>query len=262
MYTPLFNEEGSFIFTSFTNFELQPGLDKYRRLFRTIVHSTKTHEKLEEAKNLCEEFYRYTWFNCYHYHKALAYAIDAHEGQYRKDNTTPYILHPLRVAVRVIRFTQEYNLSIALTSHLICAALLHDTVEDCEARYEYIEEATDPYTAELVFWLTDIEKTQGNRRLRKRLSSKRLARAPRDAQIVKLADIYDNIQTSESLMDEFFELFCTEKVETVDEIYNSAAENDTLKMLCAAVRQEITTWYARRTGTPYHRNHNLMPYGY
>jgi len=54
--------------------------------------------------------------------RALALATDLHHGDRRQDE--PYIKHPLRVALRIIC---HYNV---LDADVICAALLHDTVED------------------------------------------------------------------------------------------------------------------------------------
>ena len=53
---------------------------------------------------------------------AYEYAAMLHEGQTRKSGE-PYICHPLAVAQIVI--------SLGLDTDSICAALLHDTVEDC-----------------------------------------------------------------------------------------------------------------------------------
>jgi (p)ppGpp synthase/HD superfamily hydrolase len=54
--------------------------------------------------------------------RALTLAADLHHGDRRQDE--PYINHPLRVALRIIC---HYHV---LDTDVICAALLHDTVED------------------------------------------------------------------------------------------------------------------------------------
>lgn len=56
--------------------------------------------------------------------KAVMFATKAHEGQVRKATKIPYILHPLECAVIVSAMTMD--------EEMIAAALLHDTVEDCE----------------------------------------------------------------------------------------------------------------------------------
>lgn len=54
--------------------------------------------------------------------RAFAYAKDLHEGQYRNSGD-PYISHPIAVA--------EIVATLGLDTDSICAAFLHDTVEDC-----------------------------------------------------------------------------------------------------------------------------------
>lgn len=51
-------------------------------------------------------------------------AAVAHEGQYRKDNVTPYIVHPARV-FSLVSHSKYYSLALA------AAAWLHDIIEDC-----------------------------------------------------------------------------------------------------------------------------------
>ena len=53
---------------------------------------------------------------------AFLYASDMHEGQFRKSGE-PYIVHPISVA--------EIVAALGLDTDSICAAFLHDTVEDC-----------------------------------------------------------------------------------------------------------------------------------
>ena len=54
----------------------------------------------------------------------LAYemAYRAHDGQFRQSGE-PYIVHPLSVAESVVE--------LGLDTDTVCAALLHDTLEDC-----------------------------------------------------------------------------------------------------------------------------------
>lgn len=60
--------------------------------------------------------------------KALLFAVKAHEGQRRKGNKRPYILHPIAVMMKLLEFKGE-----SLNVYLIAAvALLHDTIEDCD----------------------------------------------------------------------------------------------------------------------------------
>ena len=56
--------------------------------------------------------------------EAIEFATKAHEGQFRKGTKRPYIVHPVEVADIVTSMTQD--------EEIICAAVLHDTIEDCE----------------------------------------------------------------------------------------------------------------------------------
>ena len=57
--------------------------------------------------------------------KAYEYAASLHEGQFRNSGD-PYIIHPIAVA--------EIVFSLGLDTDSICAAFLHDTVEDCSEK--------------------------------------------------------------------------------------------------------------------------------
>ena len=79
--------------------------------------------------------------------KAYIYAEKMHKGQLRKSGE-PYIIHPLNVA---------YTLAhLGLDTQTICAALLHDVVEDTEAKYEDIEKMFGKDIAEIVEGVTKL----------------------------------------------------------------------------------------------------------
>ncbi len=81
--------------------------------------------------------------------RAYCYANAMHEGQFR-DSGEPYISHPLAVA--------EIVAGLELDTDSICAALLHDTVEDCpdKTNLEEIEKLFGETVAMLVDGLTKI----------------------------------------------------------------------------------------------------------
>ncbi|MCM1292176.1 MAG: RelA/SpoT family protein [Bacteroides sp.] len=80
--------------------------------------------------------------------RAFRFAKKAHGG-IRRRSGEPYILHPIAVAKIA---SQE----IGLGSTSICAALLHDVVEDTDYTVEDIEQQFGPKIAELVSGLTKI----------------------------------------------------------------------------------------------------------
>lgn len=80
--------------------------------------------------------------------RAFKFARSAHDGVRRRSGE-PYILHPIAVAKIASR-------EIGLGSTSICAALLHDVVEDTEYTVEDIEQQFGKKIAELVAGLTKI----------------------------------------------------------------------------------------------------------
>ncbi|HLZ80833.1 MAG TPA: HD domain-containing protein, partial [Ktedonobacteraceae bacterium] len=75
--------------------------------------------------------------------KALKLAFCAHEGQLRC-NGEPYIIHPMRVALMLLKFDRD------TISKVFIGALLHDTVEKADIGLAEIEEKFGGYVAELV----------------------------------------------------------------------------------------------------------------
>ncbi len=73
---------------------------------------------------------------------AIDFAAKAHDGMIRKKDKTPYILHPLEAAVIVGSMTDDRD--------VICAAVLHDVVEDTSITIEEIEEIFGPRVRKLV----------------------------------------------------------------------------------------------------------------
>lgn len=81
--------------------------------------------------------------------EAVAFAIDCHKDQPRKGARIPYIGHPLGVAALVIEDGGSEDQAIA--------AILHDTVEDCEQVLEAtIRENFGDTIADMVMWCTKL----------------------------------------------------------------------------------------------------------
>lgn len=84
-------------------------------------------------------------------YKAYCYAAKAHEGQTRKDDS-PYITHPLAVANIVA--------DLKLDTDSLCAALLHDCIEDTKSTHEDISREFSPTIADLVEGVTKLDADQ------------------------------------------------------------------------------------------------------
>ncbi|MFA6408218.1 MAG: HD domain-containing protein [Candidatus Paceibacterota bacterium] len=74
--------------------------------------------------------------------RAIAFAVRAHEGQMRKEAPTPYIVHPVRVAILLARY--------GFSDEVVAAGLVHDVVEDTNISLEDIRRELGGAVAELV----------------------------------------------------------------------------------------------------------------
>ena len=120
--------------------------------------------------------------------EALEFARKAHGAQQRKYTLEPYINHPKRVA--------ETVKTVPHSTEMICAAYLHDVVEDTPVSIEEIKNRFGKKIADLVLELTD-EFTHEkyphlNRKKRKIKETERQATMSDDAKTIKLADMIDN----------------------------------------------------------------------
>lgn len=124
--------------------------------------------------------------------KAYEYAKQLHEGQYRKSGEE-YICHPVAVA--------EIVAGLELDTDSICAALLHDTLEDCADKIdiERIKKEFGVQVAELVDGLTKLVQIRIEDKEDAHMESLRkmfLAMA-KDVRVIfiKLADRLHNMRT-------------------------------------------------------------------
>ena len=83
--------------------------------------------------------------------KAYNFAKDLHKDQLRKDGT-PYISHPVEVAITLANLGFDEN--------VVSAALLHDVVEDCDCTLETITYEFNKKVAEMVDCVSAIDKTK------------------------------------------------------------------------------------------------------
>lgn len=74
--------------------------------------------------------------------KAITFAAQAHEGQYRKSTNIPYITHPFAVGMLL----QQAKCS----EEVIAAGILHDTIEDTDISYNDLVEHFGETIAQLV----------------------------------------------------------------------------------------------------------------
>lgn len=87
--------------------------------------------------------------------KAIMFSASAHKGMYRKGNHQPYIFHPLEVLSLVSMMSDD--------DEILCAAVLHDTVEDTPATIEDIKNEFGERVAKLVGSESEDKRGQVNK---------------------------------------------------------------------------------------------------
>ena len=125
--------------------------------------------------------------------KATEFALRFH-GDQRRPTGAPYgehLLEALEVLVRGAGVTDP---------GVLCAAVLHDVVEDTPCTIGDVRSAFGDRVGEMVGWVTKPEPDDGvDKQAAKEAYLGRLAAAPEDAILVKLADRASNVQTLRNL---------------------------------------------------------------
>ena len=121
-------------------------------------------------------------------------AVDAHQGQCRKSGE-PYISHPIAVAVLLV--------DLGMDTDTLCAALLHDVVEDTEVELSTIEKQFGSEVALLVDGVTKLGRIPFSSREQQQAENvrKMLLAVAQDVRviIIKLADRLHNMRTIDAL---------------------------------------------------------------
>lgn len=148
------------------------------------------------------------------------YADQAHAIQVRKYTGDKYIVHPVKV-METLR-ALHYDVPV------LCAALLHDVLEDtavssgdmAEALRVVMDEQQVKKTISLVVELTDVFVKANypglNRRSRKEREANRLAGVSSEAQSIKYADILDNVNDLVSHDADFAKKYLSEAKKMLD----------------------------------------------
>ncbi|MGI5893432.1 MAG: RelA/SpoT family protein [Candidatus Merdivicinus sp.] len=144
-----------------------------------------TYEDLKQAMRQSDKIYEEEKIE-----QAYQLAAQAHEGQLRQSGE-PYITHPLSVAVILVE--------LGMDTDCLCAALLHDVVEDTDITLDLIQKKFGHDVALMVDGVTKIRKIPLSTKEEKQSENvrKMLLAMSEDIRviIIKLADRVHNMRT-------------------------------------------------------------------
>ena len=125
--------------------------------------------------------------------EAVRFAVGWH-GDQRRPTGAPYLDHLLEALEVLVRGAGVTDADV------LCAAVLHDVVEDTRAPWSRSARRSDRRWPRLVGWVTIPEPCPGqNKSEVKQAYLRRLRDAPPRARLVKLADRASNVQTLRNL---------------------------------------------------------------
>ncbi len=82
---------------------------------------------------------------------AIDFAVRAHNGQFRKGTNIPYIVHPIGVMQKLLQYTNNTD--------VVCAGILHDTLEDTQTTEQDIKNQFGNHILELVKAVSEPDKS-------------------------------------------------------------------------------------------------------
>jgi (p)ppGpp synthase/HD superfamily hydrolase len=117
--------------------------------------------------------------------KAIEFAANAHHGDMRKGTSTPYVTHPFAVGLLLAE--------AGCAEAVICAGILHDTVEDTDVQPEDLVREFGAEVAALVAGASEPDKDLSWRE-RKEHTHAFLRSASKDVCMVACADKLHNLR--------------------------------------------------------------------
>lgn len=119
---------------------------------------------------------------------AIDFAAEKHRNQRRKNaEQTPYINHPIGVATQITRWGFVADMDV------LCAAILHDTVEDTDTTWNELTISFGQRITDMVREVSDDKSLPKDQR--KRLQVGHARKASFGARLIKLADKYHNLNS-------------------------------------------------------------------
>ncbi len=169
--------------------------------------------------------------------RAWKFAKELHKDQVRKFIGSPYFdAHVKKVNAIVKQFTTDED--------LLCASLLHDTIEDCyddpEVGYHIIMEEFGKRVADIV-----MELTSSKEEIENEFDSKadylivKMIHMTDDALIIKLADRLQNISDAFTASERFRNKYFQETVEIISDLEKNRRFNRIQSLLINQIKMKL-----------------------
>ena len=167
--------------------------------------------------------------------KSYLFAFEKHFGQ-KRHTGEDYIVHPFNVAYILADINADYQ--------TICAALLHDTIEDCEVTKEELSLEFSPEIANLVDGVTKINRLNFSGDNEAMLANHRkiIVGLTEDVRviIIKLADRLHNMRTLWILSEKSQKANAKETLEILVPIAHRLGMNKIKSEL-----EDLSLWYSK-----------------
>lgn len=169
--------------------------------------------------------------------EAWDFAKELHKDQVRKFINKPYFMaHVQKVNGIVKQYTTDED--------LLCAALLHDTIEDCfddpDVGYHVIEEKFGKRVADIV-----MELTSSKEEIENDFDSKadylivKMIHMSNDALTIKLADRLQNISDAFTASERFRNKYFQETVQIMDELEKNRSFNRIQGLIANQIKMKL-----------------------
>ena len=146
--------------------------------------------------------------------KATQFAALKHCDQRRKDGKTPYIIHPISVAMILAEIGGIED------PEILSAALLHDTIEDTDTSAHELDEIFGSRVRIIVEELTDNNLLTVSQR--KQMQIDNAPYLSKDATLVKIADKISNVSdVIKTPPPKWNQKRCTEYVDRAEAVINN-----------------------------------------
>jgi len=169
--------------------------------------------------------------------QAFRFAEQAHLGQLRQ-NGDPYVTHPAAVALQCTEWK--------LDAQALCAALMHDVLEDSGVSKADLTQRFGPQVADLVDGLTKLDKLEFDSREQNQAESfrKMLLAMARDVRVIliKLADRTHNMRTMGDMPRKKWGRISTETLEIYAPIAHRLGLNNNYRELQDLAFKHLHPW--------------------